>query len=413
MALLLILVTPIVWAIPSALMAAELGSAIPSEGGYYAWVRRAFGPFWGFQCAWWTWVYSWVDVAIYPVLFATYVVTALKLFGWQSASLEGSWAKWGIGMAIILPLTVLNVLGVKRVGNTAVGFGVLLTLPFLAMIALGLPKILGHPSAAFFPIVTPGKAGFEAFSTGLFVVMWNYLGWDTMSTVAGEVEEPQRTYPKALAVAVPIIMLSYLFPMLVGGWVLRDPAKWEAGAWTQVAAGLGGFGLALAVTLGGVLSSAGQFTSMLLACSRIPFVLSEERVLPPILTKLHPRYGTPIVAILVSAVFYSFFSFGSFRQLAEVDVVIYSAGLLLEFGALFVLRRREPELVRPFKIPGGWFGLALVITLPTLIVVAAIVDQLRSKDPWLTVVFTLVGLSSGPTMWMIRKKGYRSLKYRT
>lgn len=80
-ALLLLLTVPFLWALPVALMSAELGSALPQEGGYYVWVTRGLGPFWGFVCAWWTWVYSWIDAAIYPVLFTEYLATTCRMFG--------------------------------------------------------------------------------------------------------------------------------------------------------------------------------------------------------------------------------------------------------------------------------------------------------------------------------------------
>jgi amino acid transporter len=402
-AILLILLLPFVWALPAALMTAELSSAIPAEGGYYVWVRRAMGPFWGFLCGWWTWVYTWVDVAIYPVMFATYVQTLLKLFGFGAAMDGNPLLKWGIGMAMILPLTLLNIRGIKVVGQTAIAFSVAMLAPFVVLIALGLPKLLADPSAAVTPRFV-GESPGQAFTAGLLLVMWNYLGWDSMSTVAGEVDNPKRSFPRALLIGVPLVTLTYLLPVLVGIPVLRDPAAWEEGAWTEVARLIGGSPLAIAVALGGVISAAGLFSSTLLAGSRVPFVIAEDRVLPSGLTRLHPNYGTPWVAILVSSVFYSIFSFGNLQQLAEVDVIVYSAGLILESIALLILRYREPELPRPYRIPGGWTGAVLVAIVPKVILVLAMWDALRpgAENRGTTILFTSLALLSGPAMWVGR-----------
>ncbi len=407
MGLLLILVTPIVWALPAALMTAELASAIPAEGGYYVWVRRAMGPFWGFLCGWWTWVYTWVDTAIYPVLFATYAQILLRLLG-VGVVLDGHpWLKWSIGMSIVLPLTALNIVGTKQVGKTALAFIAVLLAPFVVLVALGFSHFLAQPDAAIHPFNAAGKTPYAAFTAGLFVVMWNYLGWDSMSTVAAEVEEPQRSFPRALALGVPLVTLSYFLPALVGIVVLPNLDAWEKGAWVVVAQRIGGNWLAIATAGAGLIAAASLFSSTLLAGSRIPFAVAEDGLLPRFCTRLHPRFGTPWIAILVSAVFYSFFSFGNFDQLAEIDVIVYSSALILEFIALIVLRAKEPDLLRPFRVPGGWFGVGLVALLPTLLLAAAVCDQLhvgssKPADNAGVLWFTGVALATGPLVWLLR-----------
>src|SRR6185295_17375472 len=160
----------------------------------------------------------------------------------------------------------------------------------------------------------------EAFNAGLFVVMWNYLGWDSLSTVAEEVEQPQKTYPRALAICVPLVVLVYLLPSLVGLVAYPDYKNWASGSWIDVATHVAGPWLGYAVAMIALISAAGLFMATLLGGSRIPFVLAEDGYLPKGITKLHPKYGTPWIAILVSAVFYTLLSFQSFNNLAEQDV---------------------------------------------------------------------------------------------
>jgi len=408
MAVLLIIVTPIIWALPAALMTAELATAIPAEGGYYVWVRRSLGPFWSFVCGWWTWVYSWVDAAIYPTLFAGYVASLITLLGRGSLiSEDHPYIQWAVGMAVIVPFTWLNVRGVKVVGKTAVLFGILVIAPFVVMFFLGLPKLLAAPSLAIHPFVPSGESAAAAFNVGLFTVMWNYLGWDSLSTVAEEVENPQRTYPRALAICLPLIILVYLLPTLVGLVAYHDFGTWESGTWTTVAEKIGGKWFGITVDAIGLISAAGLFMATLLGASRIPFVLAEDGFLPKRITRLHPQYGTPWVAILISAVFYTILSFKSFTALAELDVVVYSAAILIEFSALLMLRWKEPQMARPFKIPGGWPVVILVALLPAAMVTFAVYNEFATSDSFAegmkTFWMSAVALATGPVVYWIAK----------
>ncbi len=407
MAVLLLLITPLIWSAPAALMTAELSSAIPEEGGYYIWVRRALGQPWGFLCGWWTWVYSWVDSAIYPTLFAAYLGQFLELIGYSTVIDSNPWVKWLVGLIIIVPLTLLNLRGTRSVGEGSVSFFVVLLIPFVILVALGMSRVIVHPSAIVHPFVATGKGASGAFGVGLFAVMWNYLGWDSMSTVSGEVENPQKTFPKALAYGVPIVALSYLLPAVVGLVVIKDPEQWKEGAWVQIAMAVGGKWLAVATTAAGIVSSAGLFSATLLASSRIPFVMSEEGRLPKVLSRLHPKWNTPWVAILISAFFYTAFSYEKFSDLTVVDVVLYSSALLLEFVALIVLRKKEPELPRPFQIPGGWPVVIAVSLAPAALILFACFSRFQEKGS-LAVWSSVIALGSGPLVYgmgaLLRRK---------
>ncbi len=163
MAMVLVLLTPIVWALPIALMSAELGAAIPREGGYYVWVKEALGPFAGFLCAWWSWVYSLVDVSIYPVLFAAYASTFLKVQFDDPVLETNPVLRWLVAVAVIVAFTYLNVRGIRLVGRVSMLFGILLLFPFAAMVLIGLPRFFANPGEALSPLVSPGQTPFAAF----------------------------------------------------------------------------------------------------------------------------------------------------------------------------------------------------------------------------------------------------------
>lgn len=357
-------------------MSAELASAIPEEGGYYIWVRRALGPFCAYLCGWWTWLYAWVDVAIYPGLFAVNCANLLRTLGVSTHFDESPFLKWSVGLIIIIPLTWLNIRGTKKVGDVSLGFMAVLLLPFVAMVALGLPRVFADVRTPFLPLVADGESLRSALNVGLFSVMWNYLGWDSITTVSAEIEQPERTLPRALIVGVLIVIASYFLPALVGLAYQPDPSLWKEGSWTTVAKFVGGRWLAVAVAFTGMLSSAGLFSATLLASSRIPFVLAQDGFLPRGVTKLSQRYGTPTVAILISAFFYTIFSYSSLANLKVVDVILYSFALSFEFVALVVLRIREPNLPRPYRIRGGLTGVILLSIAPMALVVFAIINQI-------------------------------------
>jgi amino acid transporter len=153
------------------------------------------------------------------------------------------------------------------------------------------------------------------------------------------------------------------------------------------------------------------FTAALLASSRIPFVLAEEGYLPRALKKVHPRFGTPWIAVLVCSVVYGLFAFQSFEDLVELNVIMYCAALVLESLSLIVLRYKEPELPRPFKIPGGLPVLLLVFALPVSLaglLVYAMIDEARNNADQGIVRIQIAVVSalifSGPLVyWLVRR----------
>jgi amino acid transporter len=400
MALLLIVGVAIIWALPIALLSAELGSAIPEEGGYYEWVKRGVGPRAGFACGWLTYLYSCVDVAIYPVLFVKY----LEAIGFDCSSPALSFA---LRLAMVAPLAWLNIRGVVTTGNAALLFAVALLIPFLVLIATGLVPSFQHIHANASPLAPTGVSTTTAFATGLFVIMWNYLGWDSISTISREVKDAPRIFPKALMIGMPLVVLFYLLPVFVGLNAVPDISKWTDGSWPIIAGVIGGLTLRIAVGVGGLLSAAGLFVAGLLAASRIPFVLAADGYLPQSFTTLHKKYATPARAIITSAVIYLILSGFSFEQLAEVDVLLYSSALLLEFWALVQLRRRQPELLRPFRIRGGFATVVLLSVLPALLIAGAFLEMLTSAWIETTALFAFAGLSG---LFLLRMKKHRAFE---
>ena len=368
--ILVLVFLPVLWCLPTAFMIGELSSALPAEGGYYAWVRRGLGDFWGFQEAWLSLVASIFDMAIYPTLFVFYLK---QLSPWFGVGNHGVLA----GLFVVITCAALNLAGIRVVGITSLWLFFLLSAPFALIVFLA-PMKAGS-------FVSAGAAAPEATGLGLLgavlVAMWNYMGWDNASTIAQEVERPQRTYPRAMLAAVVLVSITYVLPF-VAAWFAGIPASAFAGegSWASVAGMVGGkiFGfewLRLLVVLGGLMSAFGMFNALVMSYSRLPLVMARDGMLPKIFSKTSARTQAPWVAILVCAAGWALCLGLGFRRLITLDIMLYGAALMLEFVTLVALRIREPELKREFRVPGGLTGAILAGVFPLLLLTLALVES--------------------------------------
>jgi len=321
------------------LMVGELASAIPDEGGYYVWVERAMGPFWGFQEAWLSLCASVFDMAIYPTLFLLYLGRL-----WPAASQE----KFGLGMgvAILVACAALNLRGSRAVGGASEIMAVLLLGPFVFMAMLAFTGVAA-PSPAHAP-----EHGADLLG-GILIAMWNFGGWDNASTVAGEVDRPQRSYPLAILVTIFLVTVTYLVPVAGAAYSGIDPSAWTTGSWVTVGEIMGGRGLALAVGVGGMICGLGMANALVMAYSRLPLVLALHGRLPRVFARQLRGTGAPWVSILALTVAWSIAVGLGLQRLIDLYILLYGLSLVLEFAALVILRVREPDLSRPFRVPGG------------------------------------------------------------
>jgi amino acid transporter len=387
-AVLVLLLTPFLWCLPTALLVGELAAAIPEEGGYYIWVTRAMGRFWGFQQAWLSLAHSVFDMAIYPTLFVVYLSRL-----WPN--LKDPQAAWIVGAAVIACCATLNIFGARTVG----GFSLAQTLILVGLFAVvSVLAIFAEPVSITKP---PPPAEFTLLG-GIMVTMWNYMGWDYSSTIAGEVQRPQRTYPLATLGAVILVTLTYVLPVLAVTRMGIPAQTWETGSWVEVAQAAGGDVLGVAVVIGGMVSGFGMCAALVLAYSRVPVALAEDGYLPAILERRRPKNGVPWVAILVCACAWCLALPLGFQQLVALNVTIYGLCLLLDFGALVLLRLREPELPRPFRVPGGALGLALVGIGPIVFLGAALYHESgESVGPINSLLLSAIIVGVGPALYLV------------
>ncbi|XP_022726063.1 probable polyamine transporter At3g19553 [Durio zibethinus] len=348
------LIFPLIWSIPEALVTAELATSFPKNGGYVIWISSAFGPFWGFQEGFWKWFSGVMDNALYPVLFLDYLKHSFPIFNNLIARIPAL-------LGITVSLTYLNYRGLHIVGLSAVFLAAFSLFPFLVMGIISIPRI--KPKQWL--IVDFKKVDWRGYFNSMF---WNLNYWDKASTLAGEVENPSKTFPKALLGAVVVVVCSYLIPLLAGTGALNSSSEWTDGYFAEVGMLIGGFWLKWWIQVAAAMSNLGLFEAEMSGDAFQLLGMSEMGMLPAIFAS-RSKYGTPTVSILCSATGVIFLSWMSFQEILEFLNFLYSIGMLLEFAAFIKLRIKKPDLHRPYRVPLHTFGVTMLCLPPALLLV--------------------------------------------
>ncbi len=423
--IIMLIVLPFVWSTPLGLVASELGSARPQEGGYYKWVQEALGEYWGFQAGWWRTISIYIDNTLYVILAGGY------LANWFDLS-------WGAEMAfkviMILFFTWINIRGVKDVGIVST------ILSILVIVAFGMVAICGFlnwEQNPMVPITADGDiTGFSGIyfadwiyyiGMGIAFGMWMYSGYESMSTIAGEVENPQ-VIPKATMITVPLIMAVYIFPTIAGLATLTDEkvaglldisvaeVQEAGGAWAFWGTEVGTVGYADVVTsnwgpafgfffvLVAVLAQCSIYNTYIASGSRGFFALADDYLAPPILVKCDEKHGVPYIAVLSVGIVNIILCNFAFDVVVVVDVFLLISAYVMIFISAMILRKRIPEEELKFKIPGGYGVLCLICIVPCII--AFVAFFINGTDYF---IGGMLGIISGPILYIIWKRMYGGL----
>ena len=381
LAFVLIFVTPLLWSIPVAFMAAELTSLMPEEGGFYVWVREALGPFWAVQEACWTFGAAVAVLAIFPVLFTGYLGYAVPSIGHAMQEPgTGQTIRWLIAVGVIGTGMFANWYGARDVGRFAEVALALVVGAFVVFLVVWIRHggTLGSSLAVVSHDLTVSHPG--AFLVGLSIATFSYGGYDATATYAGEVDRPRRNYPLALAILTVLSVASYGLPVLAGVGITTDAGSWNGDAgWPALGDLVGGRWLGTLLAVAGMVSMWSLFNGTLLFASRIPFVASLDGWLPQRLARSDARTGAPRPAILLVCSVAAILSALSYGNLAVLQAVMLIPALVLEFTALLVFRARLPDASRSFRIPFGRLGLVYVCGAP--VVAGAAIVASAFSDP--------------------------------
>ena len=394
-----------VWAVAGvlsllgALTYAELGAMKPDAGGLYVYIRDAFGPLSAFLYGWTSFVViASGSIATLAVAFAGYAGQVFPV-GRVPAPV--------IAVAVIVVLAALNMRGTRKSATvqnwtTAAKVGALLLLSFLLMSR-------GHPAAgAISPATTlPVPSLAAGLGAAMIGVLWAYEGWQYVTFSAGETRDPQRTFPRAISVATLGLVLLYIL-VNIGYLAALGPsgaAQSEHVAADAIATILG----PLAGRIVGVLILVSIFSALnglFLTSPRMYFAMARDRVFFAGLARIHPGFGTPVVAIAALAGWSALLAAtGTFQQL--LTYVVFTGWIFYALGALsiFIYRRRQPEAVRPFRTPGYPVTPLLFVVAAAALVLNTLITQPGRAGAGLAVVAL-----GGPAFYAWRSGSRRRLR---
>jgi len=391
--LVMLIVLPFLWSTPMGLVASELGSAIPEEGGFYKWVQRACGEFWGFQAGWWRTISIYVDNTIYVVLAGSYVASVVDLTPVEEYLFKAS---------MVVFFTYINIRGIKDVGIVSTTISSLVMIAFALIAVIGFANWQNNP---FDPFIPPDQTLVQSIGAGIAIGVWMYSGYESMSTMAGEIEDPQ-VIPKATLITVPLIMAVYILPTMGGLASVGSWNQWasEGGlSYSDVAASYMP-ALGIVFVFVAVIAQFSVFNTYITSGSRGFFALAEDNLAPKALVKCSKDRGVPYIAVLSLGAFSLVACTFPFEVIVVVDVMLFMAAYVLIFISACILRIREPDLERPFKIPIGTKGLIAMCIPPVTIAILALF--ISGTDYFLGGV---LALSSGPVAYFIFKRKYGGL----
>jgi len=394
--LVMLIVLPFFWSTPMGLVAAELGSALPQEGGYYKWVQRACGEFWGFQAGWWRTISVYFDNTLYVVLAGSYLGSVLDLTAIQEYLFKAS---------IIILFTYINIRGIRDVGFVSTLISVLVLIAFALVAAVGFAQWQTNP---FVPFIPPDQSMLQSVGYALAIGMWVYSGYESMSTVAGEIKDPQ-VIPRATLITVPLIMAVYILPTMgglasLGNWNLWSTESVE-GALTygsvlgQIEPAFGVFFVFIAI-----IAQFSIFNTYIASGSRGFFALAEDNLAPKILVKCSKKRGVPYVAVLSLGIFSMIICMFPFKKIVVVDVMLFMSAYALIFISACILRIKEGDLPRPFRVPIGT-KVFIAMCIPSFIIIF-IAFFISGIDFF---VGGMAALVTGPMMYYVFKRSYGGL----
>ena len=351
-------------ALAGALAYAELGAMMPDAGGAYVYIREAFGPLASFLCGWMTLLLiSTGALAAVAMGFSGYVARYVDL-----APVGG---RIGMATLTILVLGVTNYLGVKpgAVVQNLLTVAKIVALGALIVAGFVLWNSVGDPS----PVVDAPVARdslFGGFAAAFVAVLFTIGGWQQLNMVAGEIRRPEWTIPRALTLGIALVIAIYLGANAVYVHVLgRDGLAASAAVAADTAVRLVGPIGGTLITIGAMLSILGFVNVVLLGNSRIPFAMARDGAFLAAAGRIHPRFGTPHVAIGIMVVWSLVLLVGTHGEIGSLlSGVVFADWIFFGLGgaSVFVLRRKRPDAVRPYRSLG-------YPVLPALFVVAAAV----------------------------------------
>ncbi len=340
-------------AICGALTYAELAAAFPRSGGVYVFVREGFGPLPAF-------LFGWAELLIirpgaYGAIGITAAAYGLRIFGLDPAASPFGLpvrAEQLLGAVMIIVVATVNYGGIKRGALLQNASTIFKSGALLLLVILGFTLGTGHGWSAI--VAQRTTVGLSPFLLALVAILWAYDGWADLAFVGGEVKDPARNLPRALLIGTGIVVALYLAANLVYVFLipLSQIKQSELVAADAAMLLIGRAGI-VAVSAAVAISTFGTLNGSMMTAPRIFFAMADDRLFPKIIARVDPKTGAPTAAILLAAILgVIFVLIRSFTELADQFVIGIWPFYAMAVAAVFVLRKRRPDLVRPYRTWG-------------------------------------------------------------
>lgn len=375
----------------SGLTISEVSAQIPKTGGLYVYMEEVYGKLWGYLTGW-----------VQTFIYGPGVIAALGLYFGSLVAFFFNWpAGWKtiLGIITILFLTLMNSLGTKYGGFIQAAATAGKLIPITAIAVFGL--ILGNGQIWAMP---SGLATHAGMGAAILATLWAYDGWILVGFVAGEMKNPAKILPRAIITGLIVVMIAYLSVNIAVLHVLPATEIVKLGenaASTAATHLLGNFGGKL-LSIGILVSIFGTMNGKILTFPRVPFAMAERRQLPAsnLLSKVHPSFHTPVYATILQILLAALFmTVGDPDRLTDIAIFAIYIFYIMAFAAVFILRRRNPDLKRSYSVPGYPIVPLIAIIGSGFIVVSTILNNPR--DTFYALMITLAGL---PIYWYLNRK---------
>jgi amino acid transporter len=344
---------------------AEVSSRFEETGGPYLYARQAFQPAVAFEIGWLFWLVRMTAFAANCNLLINYLS-----FFWTPAT-SPTW-RASIIVLVVVMLAIVNLLGIRQAAIVSNLFTVGKLVPIIIFIAAGL-FFLNPQAYDFGPTPTTG-----AFSQSVLLLVYAFTGFEMATIPAGEVRDPQRSLPRALLIAILVVVVLYIMIQVVCVGTLPGLAQSQKPLADAGSHFLGATGGAI-ISAGAVISITGNLNILLLSASRLPFAMAEQKQLPAFVGSIHRRFFTPWVAILITAVFMLVLTLkSSFLAALTISVIARLVTYAATCLALPVLRRRREAPAALFRLPGGTVIAVLSLLLIVWLLIHSTLAEARA-----------------------------------
>lgn len=319
---------------------AEVGSRFDETGGPYTYAREAFGPTVAFEVGWLSFLARLTAFAANCNLMVSYLA-----YFWPPAN--NAWPRAIVIVFVVLVLTAINILGVRQAAIASNVFTIGKLLPMLIFVAIGLFFL--NPQA----FTLGARPATGAFSQSVLLLLYAFTGFEMATIPAGEVRDPQRHLPRALLIATAVVACTYILIQVVCIGTLPDLAKSTKPLADAGQRFMGTAGGSL-ISVGAIISIAGNLNILVLSGSRLPFVFAERKQLPSVLAHVHRRFFTPHISIVITAAIMMILTLkSSFVAALTISAIARLVTYAATCAALPVLRRRAGAPKALFRLPGG------------------------------------------------------------